>query len=118
MTEILPTVPTRVSINNNHNTFIPGTFQYIKSIDANYKIMLVNAYQAITQTDTWNFVKKDHKSFMFSNDSRINLIYNKMEELGYSGHSGASFGWIMRNMRYIAQNGEEKFMEDYLSGCQ
>jgi len=99
------------------NTFIHGKFDYIN--DANYKEMLVNAYQAITQTETWNFVKKPCKSFMFSDDTIIiNLISKKMLELGYCGHSGSSFGYIMRDMQYIAQNSEKKFMKNYLSFYQ
>jgi hypothetical protein len=34
-----------------------------------------------------------------------------MEELGYDGHSGASFGWTMRTMQYIANHGEKKYKE-------
>ena len=94
--------------------FVKGKFDYIKNKDANYKEMLVNAYQAITQTETWSFVKEDCDSFMFSKDSRIDLISNKMVELGYGGHSGSSFGCVMRDMQYIAQNGEEKFRDIYL----
>ena len=73
-------------------TFVPRKFDYIKPDSANYKAMLVNAYQAITQTETWDFVKKDCDSFMFSKDPKIFIIYNKMDELGYGGHSGSSFG--------------------------
>ena len=93
-------------------TFNPGKFDYIT--DLNYKEMLVNAYQAISQTETWDFVKQSCKSFMFSDDSKIWIISKKMTELGYCGHSGASFGYTMRDMQYIAQNGEKKFMENYL----
>jgi hypothetical protein len=52
---------------------------------------------------------------MFSNDPRVNIIYNKIEELGYTGHSGASFGFTMRTMQYIATHGERKFREEQLS---
>jgi hypothetical protein len=96
-------------------TFVPGAFEYIKDYNANYKAMLVNAYQAVTQTETWDFVKEDCESFMFSKDPRIYLISNKMTALGYGGHSGCSFGCVMRDMQYIAQNGEEKFRDVYLS---
>jgi hypothetical protein len=37
-----------------------------------------------------------------------------MEELGYGGHSGASFGCTMRNMQYLAEHGEEKFKTEIL----
>jgi len=108
----LPTPPPAPA--SQEPTFIPGKFDYIKPDSANYKEMLVNAYQAITQTETWNFVKQDCESFMFSNDPQIYVISDKMAHLGYEGHSGCSFGCIMRDMQYIAQNGEKKFMEVYL----
>ena len=50
---------------------------------------------------------------MLSRDERILIITKKMEELGYKGHSGFSFGWTMRNMQYLAQNGVEKFKEEF-----
>jgi hypothetical protein len=89
------------------DNFIPGEFKYINSKHS--RNMLQNAYQAINQTETWNFVKKDIESFSFSNTTEIKLISNKMTELGYYGHSGVSFGWTMRQMQFIAKNGEEAF---------
>jgi len=92
----------------SENNFLGnGQFEYIN--DVHSREMLVNAWQAITITETWDFVKQDIDSFMFSHDPRVTRIYNKMEELGYGGHSGASFGFTMRNMQYLAQYGEEKF---------
>ena len=52
---------------------------------------------------------------MMSSDKEINIITEKMAELGYDGHSGASFGWTMRQMQYIAQHGEDDFMDTYLA---
>ena len=71
--------------------------------------MLTNAWQAITQTNSWIFMAEEIESFMFSNHPKIYEISRKMEELGYSGHSGCSFGCTMRNMQYLAQKGEEQF---------
>jgi hypothetical protein len=110
----LPTPPPIPVPQEREVTFVPGKFDYIKPESSNYKAMLVNAYQAITQTETWNFVKQDCESFMFSEDPRIWVISNKMAQLGYDGHSGCSFGCTMRDMQYIAKYGEEKFMEVYL----
>ena len=112
--EFLLPLPTPPPIPEREANFVPGKFDYIKPESANYKEMLVNAYQAITQTETWDFVKQDCESFMFSNDPKIWVISNKMADLGYDGHSGSSFGCTMRDMQYIAQNGEKKFMEVYL----
>jgi hypothetical protein len=92
---------------------IPCKFQYIK--DKSYRIMLDNAWQAITLTKTWDFVETQNESFMFSSDPRVNIIYVKMEELGYYGHSGCSFGRILRIMQYIARYGEEIFKKSYFN---
>ena len=94
-------------INNLNINLGDGKFEYI--IDENEREMLTNAWKAITQTNNWNFMAKEIESFMFSNHPIIYEISRKMEELGYSGHSGCSFGCTMRNMQYLAQKGEEQF---------
>lgn len=84
-----------------------GKMDYIEC--KHEKLMMTNAWQAITQTNTWNFVGEKIESFMWSKDKRVDEISMKMEELGYSGHSGCSFGCTMRNMQYLAQKGEDEF---------
>jgi hypothetical protein len=91
------------------DNFILGNFEYVTDISE--REMLINAWQAITMTENWNFVKQPIESFSWSNDPRINIISNKMVELGYDRHSGSSFGYTMRAMQYIAQNGEDKYKE-------
>jgi hypothetical protein len=86
-----------------------GQFNYIS--DKHWKEMLVNAWQAITLTESWDFVGQKIDSFMFSNDEQIKIISKKMEDLGYYGHSGASFGCIMRTMQYISRYGEEMWKQ-------
>lgn len=81
--------------------------EYIKN--PNTREMCTNAWKAITFSNNWDFVAQDIESFMWSNDPRIDVITEKMEELGYNGHSGTSFGFTMRNMQYLVQNGEDKF---------
>jgi hypothetical protein len=105
---LLPPVPPSVEEN-----IIPGQFEYVK--DLNKRLMLANAWQAINITETWNFVKQPIESFMFSNDPRTKIIAEKMEELGYYGHSGASYGFTMRIMQYIANHGEKKYKQQLLS---
>ena len=91
----------------NHINLGNGKMDYIQN--KNVKLMMTNAWKAITQTETWDFVAKDNPSFMFSDDYRVNLISNKMVELGYDGHSGCSFGCTMRNMQFLAKHGEKEF---------
>ena len=98
---------------NEEENLVPGKFDYIK--DDWTRDMLINAWQAINITETWDFVKQEIESFMFSNDPRVKIIYDKIEELGYTGHSGASFGFTKRTMQYIATHGEKKFKEEQLN---
>jgi len=52
---------------------------------------------------------------MFNRDSELRVIMNKMDELGYGGHSGSSFGWTMRQMQFIAVNGLEEHRKRYVN---
>jgi len=96
----------------NNDVFVFGKFIYV--IDIFDREMLQNAWTAINQLDLWEYMKRDTDSYMMSSDPEINIITKKMEELGYNGHSGCSFGWTMRQMQHIAQHGEEDFMDTYL----
>jgi hypothetical protein len=83
-------------------------FHYLD--DKNMRQMFETAYQAITITELWNYMEKD----MFNDDDKLRKIYNKIEELGYNGHSGSSFGYIMRHMQFIAINGIENHKQMFL----
>jgi len=71
--------------------------------------MFTTAYKAITLTEIWEYIK-NIESF-FGPDS--NHIYNKIEELGYQGHSGCSFMVTLREMQFIAKYGDKKFKKRY-----
>ena len=81
--------------------------------DDHSRVMLENAYTAISLTEMWQYMKKNVESYMLCNDDELKIISDKMEELGYHGHSGASFGITMRNMQFIALHG----MEDHKKMC-
>jgi hypothetical protein len=102
--EIMPPAPPSV---DEETFFVPGEFKYIKCKSS--REMLQNAYQAVNQTETWSFVKRDIESFSFSNAPEIWRITDKMVELGYDGHSGSTFGWTMRQMQTIAREGEQAY---------
>lgn len=92
---------------NQEYIFIPGNFEYIE--DSNTRNMLSNAYKSIDVLELWDYMKKDSESFMLSSDKEINIISEKMKELGYDLHSGFSFGWTMRQIQYIAIHGEQNY---------
>lgn len=95
------------------NTFLPpqpplnGDFYYIKS--KTDRIMFSTAYKAITQTETWDYIKTLESHFSPESDR----IYKKIEELGYTGHSGCSFMITLREMQFIAIYGEQLFKDRY-----
>ena len=100
-TQSAPEEPPRLMRSYN---FTQGEFLYIKNIWE--REMLQNGWAAVEQLNLWDFMKKDCDSYMMSNAPEIMLITKKMEELGYNGHSGASFACTMRTLQYIAKNGE------------
>ena len=107
---IMPPEPPVIRIKPNRGT---GNFEYISNQQE--RKMLSTAFQAITLKETWGFVELPIVSFMCSSDKRVRDIYDKIEELGYHGHSGSSFGLTMRNMQQLAQEGEEAFKRMRLS---
>lgn len=84
-----------------------GSFKYIKS--KSDKNMFSTAYKAITLTETWDYIKNMEEIF----GPESNLIYKKIEELGYQGHSGCSFMSTLREMQFIVIYGEKKFKDRY-----
>jgi len=97
-------------ITNANNNIV--SFDFIK--DEHSRMMLSNAYNAITKADCWHYMKKEIESYMFATDPEIWKITKAMADLGYSGHSGSSFGYTMREIQYIAQNGFNKWKEEYI----
>jgi hypothetical protein len=94
------------------NNFTPGEFLYIG--DCYSREMIKNGFQAVQLTETADFVKQDTESFQWSRDNRIWIITAKMEELGYTGHSGFSFGWTMRQVQQIFRLGEAEYRRQLL----
>ena len=86
-----------------------GDFENTK-FEMNEKIMLRDAYQAVSVADAWDWLKEPstpgHMGFMFSDDP---MIKNIRENITYTGHSGASFAMTMRNMQLIAKKGWVEF---------
>jgi hypothetical protein len=88
------------------------TFNFIPE---NERSMYTTAYNAITQLELWDYMRNfNEESFMFSSAKEVSKIYEKIGELGYGGHSGASFGFIMRQMQQIAKNGLQEYISRYI----
>lgn len=83
--------------------------------DEHSRFMLKNAHQAITLTEHWDYMKTfSEQSFMFSSNPAVSTITKKMSELGYDGHTGGSFGWTMRQMEFLAKNGKQAFLQQFV----
>lgn len=87
-------------------------FEFIH--DENSRLMISTAIYAVTQLELWDFIREfNEESFMFSNHENVVKIYDKIEQLGYNGHSGCSFGVTMREIQYIAKNGLDEFKKKW-----
>lgn len=85
-------------------------------IDINKKRMLDSAIQAVNNLELWIWLREvNMESFMISDDPNVILIYNEIEKIGYTGHSGASFGWTMRQIEFIAKNSFDTYRRNYLA---
>ena len=90
-----------------------NTYDFIKT--DHERTMISTAIASITILELWDYMRNfKGESFMFSDDVEIMQIYNKIADLGYDGHSGCSFAFVMRTMQYIAIHGFEKYKTDYL----
>jgi hypothetical protein len=87
----------------------PGNFSFLK--DEMSRFMLEDMYKAVTVSENWanlkGFVPGDG-GFMFS---EMPEWFSRIDQaVKYDGHSGASHGWTMRCMEYIAKHGWDNFV--------
>ena len=88
-----------------------NTFDFIPQ---GQRLMYSTAFDAITQLELWPFMRNfTGESFMFSSAPEIRRISDRIVQLGYGGHSGASFGCTMRAMEYIGKHGLNNFEKEY-----
>lgn len=85
----------------------PGNFCFI--MDLNERVMFKEMYDAVDSVGAWDELRahKTEESFMFSHDEYVQRIASASAS---SGHSGASFGFVMRVMERIAKQGWTAFV--------
>jgi hypothetical protein len=91
-----------------------GQFEYVTDVAT--KMALANGHQAISATNSWEYMKlhvDPNNKFNFDFDNKTMEIAQKMEELGYDGHSAASFGFVMSTLHFIAVNGEQAYIDKF-----
>lgn len=71
--------------------------------DDNDRIMVQDAYNTVVKLELLDEIKNlnPERGFMFTNHPVIDKISRNLQ---YSGHSGFSFGWTMRQVEYLAKN--------------
>jgi hypothetical protein len=71
--------------------------------DSHSREMVQDAYETAVKLELLDAIKNlnPQNGFMFTNSQIIDKI---SANLKYSGHSGCSFGWTMREVEYLAKN--------------
>jgi len=107
-----------------------STFSFPESVDAfefikceTTKSCIQNGIWALNQlgSEAWEWLRNysvdPALGFMFANDTMLDTIDNQMESDNAPVrvyHSGASFGFTMRTLHYIAQNGFDAYKTLYI----
>ena len=87
--------------------YTPGDF----SFHENYSECYSKTYEAVSAVGAWDFLKKyePESGFIWSSHPIVRRIGEECENLGV-GHSGASFGVVMREMQLIAKRGWDGYL--------
>ena len=84
----------------------------LSDIDSNVHDGIAAVIKTTQQREScvWTYLRDNPPSestgYMFANDAVFNAINGNMQV----GHSGASYGWTMRNLQYIAPHGLDAYM--------
>ena len=107
------------NISENSISLITPDFSFIKDVDSRNNIL--NAYNAVTKCNSWEFIKKfkpeDVDGCLYCSHPTIYKISETMEKCTpkIPPHSGSSFTWTMKEIHKIAKFGYEKYKNDKLS---
>ena len=89
-----------------------GEFDFVK--DKSLKEFLKSAHKAMSLCELWDWMRiytpPPDRGFMWNKPPELDRIDKQMwKDPINSDHSGSSYGFIMREMEYIAKNGYEKY---------
>jgi hypothetical protein len=91
----------------------------VKVYGANFVPDLINLKKTIDVLELWDWMAQDKppddKGYMFWNHENISIISKKLGELYSNPHSGATWGYAMRVMQAIAQQGFDNWKDNYNS---
>ena len=75
------------------------------------------AYEIITELNAWDIMKMSPPSntgYMFWQNSEVQNLMSQIERR-QPGHSGASLGFLMQHMHYIAVHGWDAYYEKFIN---
>ena len=83
-------------------------------VDQSTKEFLQSAHKAITNCEMWDWIRTTEiGSFIYDDGPEMKKIRNEMYKDDINSyHSGSSYGFIMREIEYIAKYGYSKYKED------
>jgi hypothetical protein len=91
----------------------------VKVYGVNFVPDLINLKKTIDVLELWDWMAQDEppddKGYMFWNHKNISIISKKLDELYGNPHSGATWGYAMRVMQAIAQQGFDNWKDNYNS---
>lgn len=84
----------------------------VKVYGQDFRPNLLDMAQTTTRLNLWNWFKNEsppaNAGYQFWGDENINKISDGLEN---NEHSGATFGYCMRQMQFIAKNGFEEYIK-------
>ena len=82
--------------------------------DESTRELLQSAHKAITNCEMWDWIRNNKiSSFMYDNNKEMKIIRTQMEKDPVNmNHSGSSYGWVMREIEYIAKYGYNNYEYD------
>lgn len=116
-TDILPPLPPAPT---EELKFVPCDFEYL---DKSVRILVKDAYEVISRNELWRPFREailsrgvNHSTgFMFSDDPLYKMIKTKISSTHVgSNHTGSTMGYTMREMEFIALNGEPAYRLDVM----
>ena len=97
-------------------SYARGDFSFLPDQLSHEKRMLEDAWAAMESVEgSWTYlatpdVPEKESGFMFSRDPFLAKVSENIDKNGVIGHSGASYGWTMRQMESIAKDGWDAYV--------
>ena len=100
-----------IAVYSKMSTIRPGDFSFLKN--AWTEEMLADAYQAITSTNMWDFMRSEEPpkegGYAWWNHPNLTKINAAMK---YEGHSGASHAITLRMMQSLSKIGWDAWVNE------